>query len=146
MTARLLSTVARPIAAGFFAAGWDALYLYVLWQEQNGDTGNLGEAGVWYIAASVAAAAVFLLLASAVPSKTVRAAGLVASGVGLLGFAILAALSIGVFLLPAVVLAFLASSTAVAPLTHDAASRARWIGVIVGLVFPTVFLVALAPA
>jgi hypothetical protein len=143
MTARSLSAVAAPLAAGFFAAGWDAVYLYVLWHEQEGD---LGEAGVWFIAASVAAAALFLALAPAVPWKTVRAAGLVASAVGLLGFAIIAALSIGVFLLPAVVLAFVASSAALVSLPHDAASRARWSGLLVGLVFPAAFLVALAPS
>jgi hypothetical protein len=146
MTARSLSAVAAPLAAGFFAAGWDALYLYVIWAVQEGDTGNGSEAGVWFIAASVAAAALFLALAPAVPWKTVRAAGLVASAVGLLGFAIIAALSIGVFLLPAVVLAFVASSAAVVSLPHDAASRARWSGLLVGLAFPAAFLVALAPA
>lgn len=146
MTARSFSAVAAPVAAGFLAAGWDALYLYILWREQEGDSGNLGEAGVWFIAASVGAAAAFLMLSSAVPSRTIRAAGIIASGVGLLSYAALAALSIGVFLLPAVILAFLASSAALASLPHHAASTARWTGVLLGLAFPAVFLVTLTAA
>lgn len=136
MMSRSFGALAPPIVGGLLAAGWDALYLYVLWQRQEGDTGDLAEAGVWFIAASVVAAAVFLMLSPAVPSRTVRAAGLIASGVGLLGFAILGALSIGFFLLPPVFLAFFASSSAFASLPRHAASRASWSGLLIGLAFP----------
>jgi hypothetical protein len=146
MTSRRFSVIAAPLAAGLLAAGWAALYLYVLWREQEGDTGDLDEAGVWFIVASVGAAAAFLLLSSAVPSRAVRAAGLLASGVGLLGYAILASLSIGIFLLPAAILALLASCAALASLPQHTASTVRWTGVLLGLVFPGIVLVALAPA
>src|SRR5688572_5206402 len=93
-----------PVAGGLLAAGWDALYLWVLWQEQEGDSGDLGEPGVWFIAASIAAAAVVLLISSALPWGIIRAGGLAACAGALLGFAIIASLSLGVFLLPAAVL------------------------------------------
>ena len=135
-----------PVAGGLLAAGWVAFYLYVLWQEQEGDTGDLAEAGVWFIAGSVVAAAIFLMLSPTISSRTVRATGLIASSVALLGYAILAALSIGFLLLPAVVLAFVASTAALASLPPHAASRAKWRGLLVGLAFPALFFVAFAPA
>jgi hypothetical protein len=145
MRVQSLGAVVVPIVAGLFAAAADALYLYVIWAVQEGDTGNGSEAGVWFIAGSIGAAAVFLLVSSVVPSRSVRAAGLVASAVGLAGFAVIGAFSIGIFLLPAVFLAFLASSRALAVLPRPTASIGQWTGVLVGLTFPGVFLVALAP-
>jgi hypothetical protein len=134
-----------PVAGGLLAAGWDALYLWVLWQEQEGDSGDLGEPGVWFIAVSIAAAAVVLLLSSALPWRIIRAGGLAACAGALLGFAIIASLSLGVFLLPAAVLAFLASREALAQVPSRTATKVSLTGLAIGLSLPAVFLFALAP-
>jgi hypothetical protein len=131
-----------PVAGGLLAAGWDALYLWVLWQEGEGD---LGEAGVRFLAASIAAAAVVLLLSSALPWGIIRAGGLAACAAALFGFAIIASLSLGVFLLPAAVLAFVASREAVAQLPSRTATKVSLTGLAIGLSLPAVFLFALAP-
>jgi hypothetical protein len=131
-----------PVGAGLLAAGWDALYLWVLWQQGEGD---LRQAGVRFAAAAIAAAALVLLFSWALPWRTIRAGGLTACGAALLGFAILASLSLGLFLMPAVVLAFVASREALAQLPSRAATKASLIGLATGLSLPAVFLFALAP-
>jgi hypothetical protein len=131
-----------PVAGGLLAAGWDALYLWVLWQEGEGD---LGEAGVRFVAASIAAAALVLLFSSALPWGIIRAGGLAASAAALLGFAILASWTIGLFLVPAAVLAYVASRDALAQLPSRAATKASLTGLAIGLSLPAVFLFALAP-
>jgi hypothetical protein len=135
------SVLAFPVSAGLLAAGWDALYLWVLWQEGEGD---LGEAGVRFIAASIAAAAVVLLLSSALPWGTIRAGGLTACTALLTGFAIIASLSLGIFLLPAAVLAFVASREALAQLQSRTATKVSLTGLAIGLSLPAGFLFALA--
>jgi hypothetical protein len=140
--ARSVVAFVVPVAGGLLAAGWDALYLWVLWQEGEGD---LGEAGVRFIAASIAAAAVVLLLSSALPWGIIRAGGLAACAAALLGFAIIASLSLGVFLLPAAVLAFVASRAALAQLPSRTATKVSLTGLAIGLSLPAVFLFALAP-
>jgi len=129
--------VVAAIAAGLLAIGWDTFYLTVLWSEGEHD---LAEPGVIFVAISVGAAAVFLAASWAIPSPTVRTVGLVAAAVTLAGYAVLAALSIGIFLVPAVLLAFYSASR-----TGDAARTAQWAGVCAGLASPVIFLVALAP-
>jgi hypothetical protein len=131
-----------PVAGGLLAAGWDALYLGVLWQEGEGD---LGEARVRFLAASIAAAAVVLLLSSALPWGIIRAGGLAACAAALFGFAIIASLSLGIFLLPAAVLAFVASREALAPLPSRTATKVSLTGLAIGLSLPAVFLLAVAP-
>jgi hypothetical protein len=133
-----------PIAAGLFAAGWDALYIYVLWWQED-DPGQVGQASVLFLSGTVAAAALFLASSSAIPSTHARAIGLIAAAVALAGFAVIGALSIGILLLPAVLLALYAASLADEGLSRTASSKARWTGFAVGLAFPAVFLVALAP-
>jgi hypothetical protein len=140
--ARSVVAFVVPVAGDLLAAGWDALYLWVLWQEGEGD---LGEAGVRFIAASIAAAAVVLLLSSALPWGIIRAGGLAACAAALLGFAIIASLSLGVFLLPAAVLAFVASRAALAQLPSRTATKVSLTGLAIGLSLPAVFLFALAP-
>jgi hypothetical protein len=131
-----------PISGGLLAAAWDALYLWVLWQEGEGD---LEEAGARFVAASIAAAALLLLFSSALPWRIIRAGGLTACGAALFGFAILASLSLGLFLMPAVVLAFVASREALAQLPSSTATKALVIGVALGLSLPAAFLFALGP-
>jgi hypothetical protein len=131
-----------PVAGGLLAAGWDALYLGVLWQEGEGD---LGEAGTRFLAASIAAAAVVLLLSSALPWGIIRAGGLAACAAALFGFAIIASLSLGIFLLPAAVLAFVASHEALAQLPSRTATKVSLTGLAIGLSLPALFLFALAP-
>jgi hypothetical protein len=132
-----------PVGGGLLAAGWDALYLWVLWQEGEGD---LREAGVRFVAASIAAAALVLLFSSALPWRIIRAGGLTACGAALFGFAILASWTLGLFLVPAAVLAFVASREALAQLPSRDATKASLTGLAIGLSLPAVFLFALAPA
>jgi hypothetical protein len=130
------------VGAGLLAAGWDALYLWILWQEEEGD---LQEAGVRFLAASIATAALALVFSSALPWRVIRAGVLTACAATLLGFAIIASLSIGLFLLPAVALAFLASREALGQLPSRTAAKTSLIGAAMGLSLPAVFLFALAP-
>jgi hypothetical protein len=135
-------TFVFPVSGGLLAAGWDALYLWVLWQEGEGD---LGDAGVRFVAASIAAAALVLLFSSTLPWRIIRAGGLTACGAELFGFAILASLTLGLFLMPAAVLAFVASRDALAQLPSRDATKASLTGLAIGLSLPAVFLFALAP-
>lgn len=130
------------VGGGLLAAGWDGLYLWVLWQEGEGD---LKEASVRFIAASIAAAALVLLLSSALPWRTVRAGGLAACGAALFGFAVLASWTLGLFLMPAAVLALVASREALVQLPSRVATKASLTGLAIGLSLPAVFLFALAP-
>jgi len=132
-----------PVSGGLLAAGWDALYLWVLWQQEG--HGDLEEAGVAFVAASIAAAALVLLISSALPWRIIRAGGLTACGAALFGFAILASLTLGLFLMPAAVLAFFASRDALAQLPSRDATKASLTGLAIGLSLPAVFLFALAP-
>jgi hypothetical protein len=131
-----------PVGGGLLAAGWDALYLWVLRQQGEND---LGEASVRFVAASIAAAALVLLFSSALPWRIIRAGGLTACAVALLSYAILASLSLGLFLMPAAVLAFVASREALAQLPSRAATKASLTGLAIGLSLPAVFLFALPP-
>jgi hypothetical protein len=131
-----------PVGAGLLAAAWDALYIWILWQEGEAD---LREAGVRFAAASIAAAALALVFSSALPRGVIRAGVLAACAATLIGFAIIASVSIGIFLLPATVLAFVASRDALAQLPPRTRTKASLAGTAIGLSLPAVFLFALAP-
>jgi hypothetical protein len=132
-----------PVGGGLLAAGWDALYLWVLWQQEG--HGDLEEAGVAFVAASIAAAALVLLFSPALPWRIIRAGCLAACAAALLAFAILASLILGLFLMPAAVLAFVASRDALAQLPSRDATKASLTGLAIGLSLPAVFLFAIAP-
>jgi hypothetical protein len=137
MLSRLRSAGSLAAVAGLLAGAWNAFYLWILWQEGEGD---LAEANVRYVAASVAAAAIVLVLAGRLRSPSVRAAALAASAAALSGFALLASLTIGVLLLPAVALAWLAVGREHEPAQERPHPRAAAAGVAIGLVIPLVFL------
>jgi hypothetical protein len=136
MLSRLRSEGAVAAGAGLLAAAWNAFYLWILWQEGEGD---LAEYAARYVAVSVGAAAVVLLLTLWLRSRRVRMAALAASAAALTGFALLAALSIGILLAPAALLAWVALRK-----ERDAGSdrhrQAELAGIAVGLAIPVVFL------
>ena len=117
--------------AGLLAAAWTALYLWILWREGEGD---LAEASVRFLATSVGGAAVLLVLATRVPSGNARATVLAACATALTGYALLAALSIGILLMPAAALAWLAFGR------EHATGRQALLGAALGAALPLGFL------
>jgi hypothetical protein len=117
--------------AGLLAAAWTAFYLWILWREGEGD---LAEASVRFLATSVGAAAVLLVLATHLSSGKARATALAACATALTCYALLAALSIGILLMPAAALAWLAFSR------EHATSWEALLGAVLGAVFPLGFL------
>jgi hypothetical protein len=85
-----------------------------------------------------------LLLSSAFPWGIIRAGGLTACTAVVTGFAIIASLSLGIFLLPAAILAFVASREALAQLQSRTATKVSLTGIAIGLSLPAGFLLALA--
>jgi hypothetical protein len=140
MLSRLRSEGAVAAGAGLLAAAWNAFYLWILWQEGEGD---LAETNVRYVAASVGAASLLLLLTLWLRSPSVRVAVLAASAAALTGFALLAAMSIGILLAPAAVLAWVALGKENGSSAERPHPRAKPIGIAVGLAIPAVFLLTL---
>jgi hypothetical protein len=137
MVTRLRSAGAFAPGAALLAVAWLALYLWILRQEGEGD---LARANVRYLAASVGAAAVVLVLTGWVRSPSVRAAALAACAAALSGFVPLASLTIGVLLLPAVVLAWLAVSKVHEPGYEPPHPHAAAVGAALGAAIPIIFL------
>jgi uncharacterized membrane protein YedE/YeeE len=140
MLSRLRSAGTVAACAGLFAGAWLAFYLWVLWQEGEGD---LREANVHYVVASVGAAATVLALTGWLRSPSVRAGALAASAAALSGFALLAATTIGVLLLPAVALAWLAVSKEHEPTHERPHPQAAAAGVAIGIAIVIAFLLTL---
>jgi hypothetical protein len=139
MPSRLRSEGAVAAGAGLLAAAWNAFYLWILWQEGESD---LAEYAARYVAVSVGAAAVVLVLTLWLRSRRVRVVALAASAAALTGFALLAAMSIGILLAPAALLAWVALRK-----ERDSGTererRAELAGIAVGLAIPVVFLLTL---
>ena len=80
------------------------------------------------VAGSAAAAAVVLVASLAIEAPRIRI-GMLAAAAGLLAaWAVIASLSVGIFLLPAAVLAFMALSDAI----HDLRGGSAWLPVALG--------------
>jgi hypothetical protein len=128
-------------AAGLLAAVWNAFYLWILWHEGEGD---LDRANVRYAAASVGLAALVLVLTFLLRSPSVRVAGLAAGALALSGFAVIASLSIGILLVPAALLAWVALDRERSIETGAPHPRAAAAGFVLGAAIPILFLLLLA--
>ena len=124
-------------AAGLLAAGWNALYIWILWHEGEGD---LHRTHVRYLAASVALVALVLVLSFLLRSPTLRVASLAASAAALSGFAAIASFSIGILLVPAALLAWIALDRERSIEVGAPHPRAATTGFVVGATISIVFL------
>ena len=132
---RLVGTFAA--AAGVLAAGWNAFYIWILWHEGEGD---LDRTHVRYLAASVGLAALVLVLTFLLRPGTLRIALLAAGAVALSGFAAIASFSIGILLVPAALLAWIALDRERSIESGAPHPRAATAGLVVGAAIPIVFL------
>ncbi len=127
-----MHTRSLPALGGaVFALAFDAFYVWVVQREGEGD---LQRTDVRWIAGSIAVAAAVLLVSVAIQSPSVRTGLLAASAVILAAWAVVASLSVGILLLPAAALAFMALFDAVHDLPRGRPRLALPVGTGVALV------------